>query len=159
MKLNNKGFTLIEAMAACTIMGIVAMWGTAHLLTSTKITNKNVKKSDDAIARYNAAIAANPAIAPGADQRTYLPGLNVCTKLGGAEGIVGGVATQWYAKRTDTRVVSFFKNSPSCTSGGIGTLTAQTNPTYDEDQTNTFWNVSGDGNNLRVLVRKLNVPK
>lgn len=135
---NDKGFTLIEAMVAVVILGIVIQAFIMLMSWQLKTTAK-VKKT----------LAANVATAPGADQRTYLPVLNRCAKLKGTPS--------WYVKRTSSTVVSFYTNT-ACNVGGVGTLTAQTNPTFDDDSTNTFWNVSGSGATLRVLVRQLNLP-
>lgn len=152
---NSKGFSLLEMMVIITILGMM-MWGFNKMLViSVKQTKKITTKLETATNRALDALSTNPATAPGADQRTYFPTLNQCLKLGGA--VKGN--TQWYAKRTDSRVVSFFKNSANCSNGGIGTLTAQTNPTYDDDVTDTFWNVSGDGSSLRIWVHKLNLPQ
>lgn len=156
--LNNKGLTLLEMLIAIVLMGIVGMGMNSMLIGQIKVSKKITTKLEGATDRALAAFNANPAVAPGADQRTYLAGLNVCTKLNGADRVVNGATVQWYAKRTDSRVVGFYKNSSNCSSGYIGTLTAQTNPTYDDDVTNTFWNVSGEGNSLRIWVHKLNLP-
>lgn len=156
--MNRKGFTLLEMLVTMVIMGIIGMGMLTMLTGQIKVTKTLTGRLDAATNRALAAFNANPAVAPGADQRTYLAGLNVCTKLNGADRVVNGQNVQWYAKRTDSRVVAFYKNSASCSSGYIGTLTAQSNPTYDDDVTNTFWNVSGEGNNLRIWVHRLNLP-
>lgn len=140
--MNNKGFTLLEMMVVVALMGILSTMMLPALISWIKVTKTVTTK-------LNNANLNNPATAPGADQRTYLPTQGQCKPLAG---------TPYFAKRQAAREVGFYSGS-NCSFGSMGTLTAQTNPTYDDDSTNTFWNVSGDGATIRVLVRKLNLPK
>lgn len=154
---NNKGFTLLEMLTVIIILGIFIPLIGKFVVNITRVTVRAEKayKNLASIPKTTPSPAPlPPAVAPGADQRTYLPTQNKCELLKGAFNST----IQWYAKRQATDVVGFYKNSTNCTTGYIGTLTAQSNPTYDDDTTNTFWNVSSAGTTLRVLVRKLNLP-
>lgn len=138
--LNNKGLSLLEMLVVLILVGIIVQLLSGLFLQSART-----------VARLSRALKENEAIAPGADQRTYLPTLGVCVRLKGTPA--------WYAKRQGTDTVGFYLASPGCTGGYIGTLNTAGNPTYDDDTTDTFWNVSSSGSTTRVLVRKLNLPK
>lgn len=145
--MNNKGLSLLEVLVALTIAGMIGFAFNSMLLAHIKVSRKietNLNVATDK------ALNAFP---QGTDHRTYAPNLGQCVKLEGASN----KDVQWYAKRQDTRVVGFYKDSTDCSTGYIGTLTALTNPTYDCDITNTFWNVSGDGSSIRILVHNLNI--
>lgn len=145
---NVKGFSLLEVMAALVIMTIIMFAG----LSVINSLNVAIAKASKKAREIHVIQQANPAVAPGADERNFVGVLNQCVEMKGTNGV-------WFAKRVDDRVVSFFQNSANCTTGGIGTLSALNNPTYDDVITDTFWNVSGDQSTLRVLVRKLNLKK
>lgn len=135
---NKKGFTLIEAMATVAILSIVLV-GFMQLFTmQIKQTKKLTTKLETAQANANNVLKK--------DKRVLFGTLNQC------KAIVGS----WYGKRTDTRVISLYKSS-NCSSSYVGTLTALSNPTYDDTETDTFWNVSGDGSSLRMFVMKENL--
>lgn len=145
--MKNKGFTLIEMMVVLAILSIIMMSALEFLRWFNLSIAKAKKKAD----QIKIVQMTNPATAPGADERNFVPVLNQCIPMKGTNGV-------WFAKRTEARTVAFFTSS-NCVAGSLGTLSALNNPTYDDTITDTFWNVSGDGTTLRVLVRKLNLKK
>lgn len=162
---NNKGFTLIEVLIAALLLGMLMMSGMAFIKYLNIAVSKAQKKADKIQKQVQTAVTVtvpspsptpvpivNPAVEPGADERNFVGTLNQCVPLKGTNGI-------WYAKRIDARTVEFFQQAPNCNRSSLGTLSALNNPTYDDTVTDTFWNVSGDGTTLRVLVRKLNLKK
>jgi prepilin-type N-terminal cleavage/methylation domain-containing protein len=147
---NRKGFTILEAMASVAILSIVLCASMSFFTGQIKVTKKLNTKLETATANANSActVAINTALNNPAkkDKRVTFPILNEC------KAIVGN----WYGKRTDTRVISLYKSS-NCVASYIGTLTALSNPTYDDTETDTFWNVSGDGSTLRMFIMKENL--
>jgi len=136
---NNKGFSLLEVLIALIISGIL-FWAIGSALNGQIKVLKRVENLQISLAQIPAAAS------PGADKRIYVT--SQCTSL---------QTGNWYAKAVESRTVAFYQSS-TCTNGYLGTLSALNNPTYDDTVTNTFWNVSGEGPTLRVLVRILNLP-
>lgn len=152
---NNKAFTLIEILAALAMLGIFLPLMGKFMINMAKSSSRAEKAYKQLASLPKTSPTPNPAVDPGSDQRTYLPTQDKCTLIAGASN--GKI--QWYGKRVNSEVVGFYNSSSDCKTNYVGTLTAQTNPTYDDDSTNTFWNVSSSGTTLRVLVHKLNLPK
>lgn len=139
---SRKGFTLLEAMAAVSILSIVLYASMALMTSQMKITKSLTTKLETATIAA-ATVSSNAA---NKDKRVLFSVLNECKAIVGA----------WYGKRVDSRTVSLYK-STNCSASYIGTLTALSNPTYDDTETNTFWNVSGDGTTLRMFIMKENL--
>jgi prepilin-type N-terminal cleavage/methylation domain-containing protein len=136
MKSNNSGFTMLEVMMSTVVAGIV-MYAGSHMLLSSIKTNiklqKTIEKAETTVIQL-----------PPTDRRVVFSTLNQCKQV---EGI-------WYGKRTDSRTIALYQ-APGCVSNYIGTIGALTNETYDDLVTDTFWNVSGENQSLRILIRKL----
>lgn len=136
--INNKGLSLLEVLVALVISGII-MWGSMAAIKFQFTASKRITNS------LNKVIEKAEKLKPKYDERVSVGVMGQCMHIAG----------DWYGKRTDARVVSFYKSS-NCGAGYIGTLTALSNPTYDDTDTDTLWNVSGDGSTLRVLVLQEN---
>lgn len=142
MRKQERGFSLLESMIVLALMAFASI-GFVNMLNNTLKVNKQLT-----IKLNNATQAATNALSNPAnkDKRVLFPVLNECKALVG----------NWYAKRTDSRVLSIYKSN-SCSINYVGTLTALSNPTYDDTETDTFWNVSGEANTLRVFIMKENL--
>lgn len=123
------------------ILSAMLFWAVGSALNGQIKVLKRVETLQLSLSKIPAAAS------PGADKRIYVT--SQCTSL---------QTGNWYAKAVDARTVGFYQ-SPTCTTAYLGTLSALNNPTYDDTVTNTFWNVSGEGATLRVLVRMLNLPQ
>jgi len=139
--MNNKGFSLLEVLMALVISGFIFWATTTGIVGQIKVLRK--------VQNIQTNLQLPVAISPGADKRIYVSNLNECVSL---------QTGPWHAKRQDSRVVGFYQSS-DCITGYLGTLNATNNPSYDDTVTNTWWQVSGQDEALRVLVRILNLPK
>jgi prepilin-type N-terminal cleavage/methylation domain-containing protein len=132
------GFSLLEALIVLTLMSLASVGFVNMLNTTIKVNKQLTTKLETAT---NAALSAI-----GRDKRVLFPNVGECKALVG----------NWYAKRVDTRIVGIYKSN-NCVANYLGTLTALSNPTYDDTETNTFWNVSGEGSSLRLFIMKENL--
>lgn len=150
VKLNNKGVSLLELLAAIVILGIICMTGTAFMRVFNAQIAKGVKKGETTVTNLNNATAAanqvitmQQALALVEQSKTKwfyvdVPTLGQCKKAD----------AQYWIARTAARVVTLYTNS-NCTSS-IGTLNATDNSRFTNKNTKTLWEVSGDTATLTV---------
>lgn len=137
--MNNKGVTLLEALAAITIMSL-AMYGFTGMIKMQVNLSKNITNSlNNAATNLQAAQAAKK---PAKFYVVYFqPGQ--CTAV-----------DNYWGRYQNANVVDVYTDG-NCVNS-LGSLNQNNNSTYFNDITSTLWVISSSVSGLRAVVINLN---
>jgi prepilin-type N-terminal cleavage/methylation domain-containing protein len=142
---NIKGFTLLEVMAAVTVLGLIGYYFNSSILISLKLAKK---KQDALQASITQAAALKAALdqyfASNPDRKVIIN--SACTQIDG----------QYYGKKVDGDTVRIYDDGAGC-GHTLGTLNRVSNPNWVNDASNSLWVVYSYSGELKVLVFKLNI--